>query len=86
MSIMNITIMNRYSAIQYCENQHEQKSAIISISTPYGEYINDPPFVSPTNNVQDILYLSFADADAPNTLDYLIARVIFLICGATKKY
>jgi predicted protein tyrosine phosphatase len=66
---MNITIMNRYSAIQYCEKQHEQKSAIISISTPYGEYINDPPFVSQTNNVQDILYLSFADADAPNTLD-----------------
>lgn len=66
---MNIEIMDRYSAIQYCEKEHAQKSAIISISTPYGEYINDPPFISPTNNVQDILYLSFADADAPDTLD-----------------
>lgn len=36
---------------------------------PYGKYINDPPLISPTNNVQDILYLSFADADAPNIMD-----------------
>lgn len=65
---MNIIIMNRYSAVQYCEKQHNQKSAIISISNHSGEYIN-APFISSNNNVQDILSLYFADAEAPNTMD-----------------
>jgi len=59
---MNITIMSRKDAIQYCSHEHDNKTIIISISDPAMLY-RTKPSKSKTNGVIDVLRLSFADAD-----------------------
>jgi predicted protein tyrosine phosphatase len=61
---MRITVMNRSQAIQYCHQQHDEKSVIISIYTPVEEY-HDEPFMSTIidNGVWEILRIGFFDID-----------------------
>lgn len=63
-----INIMGRGNAIRYCEQDHFSKSIMISVSNPLHEYDREP-FTSKTNNIIDILRLSFVDADSPGDLD-----------------
>ena len=59
-----VTVMSRNNAIEYCNNRHDNKVVIISISTPRRKYSNRP-FKSDVNGVIDILRLRFFDADKP---------------------
>lgn len=61
---MRITVMNRNQAIQYCHQQHDDKSVIISIYTPCEEY-HDEPFMSTIldNGVWEICRVGFFDID-----------------------
>ena len=61
---MNVTVMSRKDAIQYCYKPHSQKVIMISISDPYETYMRGP-FVSGENGVTAVLPLAFADAEAP---------------------
>ena len=65
---MRLSVLSRDNAVEYCTKAHKDESAIISISTPYYRYQNFP-FKSEKNNVKDILFTKFADADAPNKND-----------------
>ena len=59
---MNVTVMSRRDAIRYCRKPNDARTAIISISDPYMAY-SDYPFISKSNGVVGILYLTFSDAD-----------------------
>ena len=61
---MNVYVMSRKEAINYCYRSHDNPSVIISISDPYIEYSNSP-FISSTNNVKAVLRLMFSDAEEP---------------------
>lgn len=65
---IRVRVMSRLDATYYCSNSHEEKAVIISISTPYFNY-EIGPYINAENRVQDILKLSFFDADEPDGLD-----------------
>jgi len=65
---MNVYVMSRDRAVKYCGKHHDTPSAIISIATPHALY-RDFVYKNTKNNVKDILEMTFADADAPNTPD-----------------
>lgn len=69
MDRINIQVMSRMAASEYCLRRHSEKVAIISISTPYIDYKLNTIFGDKSNNVTDILRLSFADADSPGKDD-----------------
>lgn len=56
--------MSRREACWYCEEQHDDECAMISISDPRMGY-DSAPFCSSENNVVEILRLKFSDADKP---------------------
>lgn len=60
---MNIQVMSREQAIQYCKQPHRNKTIIISIITPKEQYddflFSDEDF----NGVTNILEVSFCDID-----------------------
>ena len=64
---MNIQVMNRQEAIQYCHQRHDEETCIISIYTPVEEY-HDEPFMSTIigNGVYEILRVGFFDVDLGN--------------------
>lgn len=61
---MNIQVMNRQQAVEYCHKPHSEQSVIISISTPVEEY-HDEPFMSTIigNGVYEICRVEFFDVD-----------------------
>ena len=61
---VEVTVMSRENAVQYCREKHRQPSVIISISDPNRTY-ETGPFCSKENGVAAILPLSFCDADGP---------------------
>ena len=61
---IQVQVLSRQAAIEYCQQTHREESVMISISDPNMEY-DDAPFVSRENNVRAILPLSFCDADGP---------------------
>lgn len=61
---MNVTVMSRRDAIEYCHKTHKKSVVMISISDPYITY-NEKPFCSYGNRVISILPLLFTDADRP---------------------
>jgi len=66
---MNVIVMSRGKAIEYCNNDHWcDDSVMISLFTPYIDYPN-VPFCSYANCVKDILFISFCDADGVNDRD-----------------
>lgn len=65
---MNITVVSRSDAIDFCNHAHLAQFVMISISNPYTEY-ESQPFKSEKNNIVDILRLSFVDADCVGDLD-----------------
>lgn len=65
---IRVRVMSRLDATYYCSNPHDENAVIISISTPYFHYELEP-YINEENRVQDILKLSFFDADEPNSLD-----------------
>lgn len=65
---IRVRVMSRLDATYYCSNSHDEKAVIISISTPYLNYELEP-YINEENGVQNILKLSFFDADEPNGLD-----------------
>ena len=65
---IRVRVMSRLDATYYCSNSHDEKAVIISISTPYLNYELEP-YINAENGVQNILKLSFFDADEPNGLD-----------------
>lgn len=69
MNNINIQVMSRMAASEYCLRRHSEESAIISISTPYIDYKYNRIFGDQQNNVTDILRLSFMDADTPGKDD-----------------
>lgn len=62
---MQITVMNRNQAIQYCHQPHDQQTVMISIYTPCEEY-HDEPFMSTIigNGVYEICRVGFFDVDS----------------------
>ena len=60
----DIMILSRPEAIFYCEGKHGRQSIMISISDPFETY-DDAPFITQDNNIQEILPLSFCDAEGP---------------------
>ena len=56
--------MSRAAAMRYCGQKHRTSAAMISISDPNMIYTASP-FCMPENRVEDILPLSFCDADRP---------------------
>lgn len=60
----DIMILSRPEAIFYCEGQHDRPSVMISISDPFEPY-DDAPFITQDNSLQEILPLSFCDAEEP---------------------
>jgi len=65
---LEIRVMSRPEAFNYCKSCHDTPAAIISISTPNTEYPYKV-FKSDTNGVIDILELSFADVDGQDSID-----------------
>lgn len=61
---MTVAVMSRKDAINYCNETHDERSIMISISDPHMEY-KSSPFCSAENNIIEILSLCFADADSP---------------------
>ena len=61
---MEVYVMSRKAAVEYCRGRHRQPSVIISISDPSLEY-DEAPFRTEENRVEDILPLCFSDADGP---------------------
>lgn len=61
---MEIVVMDRQQAIEYCHHPHKEQAVMISISTPIEEY-HDEPFMSTIigNGIYEILRLSFFDID-----------------------
>lgn len=61
---MEIVVMNRQQAIEYCHTPHKEQSIIISIYTPCEEY-HDEPFMSTIigNGVYEICRVEFFDID-----------------------
>ena len=69
MAEINIQVMSRMAAAEYCARRHSEESVIISISTPdlYYGYLKIEK--TDKNNVTDILNLSFMDCDTPGEAD-----------------
>lgn len=65
---IRVRVMSRLDATYYCSNPHDEKTVIISISTPCFNYELEP-YKNEENGVQNILKLSFFDADEPDGLD-----------------
>lgn len=65
---IRVRVLSRLDATYYCSNPHEEKAVIISISTPYFNY-EIGPYINTENGVEEILDLSFFDADEPDGLD-----------------
>ena len=63
-----LDIMNRGTAIAYCKHEHISKTIMISISTSYIDY-EEEPYIGNGNNIVDILRVSFVDADGVGDLD-----------------
>lgn len=61
---VEVVVMSREAAVQYCREKHRQPSVIISISDPHMRY-DEAPFCSQENRVAAILPLCFCDADGP---------------------
>ena len=61
---IDVTVMSRRAAVEYCHNRQRSPSVIISISDPNMVY-DDAPFCSKENRVTAILPISFSDADEP---------------------
>lgn len=61
---MNIQVMNRQQAVEYCHQHHDEETCMISIYTPIEEY-HDEPFMSTIigNGVYEILRIGFFDVD-----------------------
>lgn len=81
MNGINIRVMSRKEAFQYCNGTHNEEAAIISISTPYIDY-EYSVYQSESNRVIDILNLCFFDADEPDSFDIndVYAREMDLLC------
>ena len=69
MAEINIQVMSRMAAAEYCARRHSEESVIISISTQdlYYGYLKIEK--TDKNNVTDILNLSFMDCDTPGEAD-----------------
>lgn len=65
---MNVLVLSRKKASEYCGLPHKNKVAIISISNPGSDYAFSP-FISKDSGVTDILNLCFSDADSPSSRD-----------------
>lgn len=61
---VEVTVISREAAVQYCKEKHNRDAVIISISDPSIEY-DEAPFCSKENRVSAVLPLSFSDADGP---------------------
>lgn len=61
---MNIQVMNRQQAVEYCHQHHDEETCMISIYTPIEEY-HDEPFMSTIigNGVYEILRIGFFDVE-----------------------
>lgn len=62
---MNVTVMSRYDAIEYCKQQHNTPVVMISVSDPYIQYFDGEPFCDKQNKVLAIQRMRFTDADKP---------------------
>lgn len=61
---IEVYVMSRADAIEYCRGRHREPSVIISISDPSMDY-DEAPFRTEENRVEDILPLCFSDAEEP---------------------
>ena len=61
---IEVYVMSRESAVEYCRGKHREPAVIISISDPSREY-DEAPFCTRENRVADILPLCFSDAEEP---------------------
>ena len=59
-----IMILSRPEAVYYCEREHSRPRVMISISDPFLSY-RDGPFLTRENNLREILFLTFCDAEEP---------------------
>lgn len=62
---MNVTVMSRYDAIEYCKRPHDTPVIMISVSDPYIQYRDGGPFCTDQNNILAIQDIYFTDADKP---------------------
>ena len=76
---MNIQVMNRQQAVEYCHQHHDEETCMISIYTPIEEY-HDEPFMSTIigNGVYEILRIGFFDVDSDHSgaINENIAEII----------
>ncbi|MBQ6928518.1 MAG: dual specificity protein phosphatase family protein [Oscillospiraceae bacterium] len=61
---IELYVMSRANAVEYCRGRHREPSVIISISDPSLEY-DEAPFRTEENRVEAILPLCFSDAEEP---------------------
>ena len=61
---IEVYVMSRHKALEYCRSKHRRDSVIVSISDPHMAY-DDAPFCSAENRVREILPLCFCDAEGP---------------------
>lgn len=69
MAVIDIQVMSRMAAAEYCAKRHSRDSAIISISTPNIDYFYLKVEPTDENRVVAILNLEFMDADCPGDND-----------------
>lgn len=62
---MNVMVMSRYDAIEYCKKEHNIPTIMISISDPYIQYFDGGTFCSNQNNILAIQDIYISDADKP---------------------
>lgn len=60
---MNITVMNRRDAVRYSFHPQQEKTSVISISTP-GEQYRTSVYTSPYNGISSVLRLWFDDVES----------------------
>ena len=69
MNDINIGVLSRFQAAEYCQMKHKIDSVIISISTPDVDYKDLIIAPNEENRVIAILELSFMDSDKPGEND-----------------
>lgn len=62
MTRLKVQVTTRFGAYDYCKQNDNVDSVMISISTPKRVY-DYTPFISDSNGVKDILFLKFVDKD-----------------------
>ena len=60
---MEIFVLSRSRAVQYCDTPHKRPSVMVSICTPYEEYDGHEIHISSQNNIKKILHLEFYDCE-----------------------